>query len=490
MFCKYKKPFVCLLVCLLILCFNGCQKSPEGPVVINKNGALAGNGAETHNGADPSSGSTHISNAKEFSSTDESVLFHMELDTAVSDSELSVVEVYPYFFTGNDAEHIANVLFPDAEFFEAEPPRQENFSKSEIQAKIDRWTQYANMDALRALYGAASNDDVEVVKGFIERYTAMYDTAPETPQHIPCKWVMRKTSEYLLLESELEGVDYSKDNDEVSTQFTVDGIPYYLTVATRNKSDYKVNMVSCNIQSSLSPLNIDVRIAKEQLCRTEKPSQAQVDAAQNRAEHFLAAFNLGQWEVDECYVRELNYGDHAEYEICINAVPVLNNMPAIRHPQLASLRNENGYAPEQYYTDANFVFSPEGVLVAFNLYTPLDSSGIVTSAADTMDMEVLLEQAQRYLSLTDSYAFGFGDFLDFIDEEVRCDVWISEVALGLSRIKIPNSEDGYYYVPSLCMKGRVEYAGAETNRLYYVGEDTTLLVLNSIDGSLIDLDIN
>ena len=84
---------------------------------------------------------------------------------------------------------------------------------------------------------------------------------------------MRKTSEYRVPENELTEKDLLDDNDEISAQLVVDQIPYYYTATTRNKEDFRVNLISAYIYSGQSPVNIDERIFRAQLCRTESPTQ-------------------------------------------------------------------------------------------------------------------------------------------------------------------------------------------------------------------------
>lgn len=264
-------------------------------------------------------------------------------------------------------------------------------------------------------------------------------------------------------------------------------IPYYFTVATRNKSDFKVNIISCYLYSGISPNNIDERIFNAKLCRTSEPTQAEIDTVKASAEELLSAMNFGQWQIDECYVSSEIYGNQTEYSININAVPVLNGIPALRRPQLAGLRNKDGYAPSQYLTDANFRFSPKGELLSFTLYTPVEIQEIVNDNVKVMSMDSLLTQAQERFMLTDAYAYGFGDFLQFINEEVQCNVTVSAIEYGLSRVKVPDSDDSYYYVPSMLFQGSSEYIGKSTGKTYYVSEKPeVLMVINAVDGTVIN----
>lgn len=484
--------FFVILGLFVLLC-TGCQTTPEQEVVISKkDGAFDASVIESAEETHAADDTQEVSFLSEFSSTDGSVNFHIGIENTLPNPDMSVVRVVPHFFTATDAKRVANLLFPNAVFYEAEPAREENYSQNEIQEKIERWSQFTSVEALKTLYGDIYTDEslsktADIVKTFIQQYTLMYESAPSENPHALCRWEMRKTSEYLLPSEELIGKDISNDNDEISIQFTVDGIPYYFTVATRNRSDFRVNMISVYIDDGLSPSNIDERIFAAQLCRTEKPTEEQIDAVAKNAEEILSMMELGEWIVDECYINHTTVGDENEYTICVNAVPVINGLPALRQPQLTSLRDENGYAPNQYVTDANFEFAPSGELISFTLYTPLDTQEIVNDNVKVMSMDTLMKRAQDLLELTDYYEYGFGFLVDFMDEKVKCNVNITQIEYGLARVKVPNSDGEYYYVPAITLKGYAEYLGEETNKVLYQDEAAvTLMTLNAIDGTVIN----
>lgn len=478
---------VILIIGTLIFC-SGCQNNPDKNVIVSKQEDTFSDSSITVEGDVSESNVTTISYNSSFASTDGSVNFNMDITQDISMSNLPVIQVRPHYLTSEDAKTVAFSLFPDAVFYEAESPLSENFSKSEIQEKLSRWTQYANMNSIEELFGESeSSTTLDIIKSYIEEYTTMYEQAPEENPHRPCEWTMRKASEYMLLEEDLSVADYSNDNDEICTQCTVDGIPYRLSVTTRNQSDFKVNIITCCIDDGLSPRNIDERIFAAKLCRTEEPSEARLMSLQAKAEQLLLQFNLGQWEIDDCYVETRYIGNYPEYIVYVTAVPILNDVPVLRHPQLTALRNKDGYALNQYLSDVQFVFSPNGDLISFTLYTPLEVQNIVTENANVMTFNNLLACAEEYFTLTDFYNYGFGEYLFFIQEDVQCNVSVSDFTYGLSRIKVPDSEDSYYYVPSIILKGTSEYIGKETGKTYYLSDGLeTFMVINAVDGSLIN----
>ena len=499
-----RHPVIYVLFALLLLIFaTGCQEAPGENVIISKNDgvfetALENGRTKTTSpstdgqvvSADqPQESQTQpVEYQSQFSSTDSSVHFTMDISEKVGVGPMYVVKVSPHYLTAEDAKRVAYSLFPNATFYEGESPLSDNYSKGEIQTKLNRWSQYLSPEALEDLLGEPPTENtLQILSTYIEEYTLKYEQAPEENPHQPCAWIMKKSSRYLLEEEDLATTDLSQDNDEVCTQFTSDEIPYRLSVSTRKQNDYKVNLITCIIDDGVSPRNIDERIFSSRLCRGAKPGQEQVLAICEKAESYLELFDLGQWQVDECYVSTRYVGDKPEYTIRVNAVPEFQGIPALRQRQLTSLRNPNGYAPSQYFTDAQFVFSPGGNLISFTMYTPLEIQEMIEMDDAIMTMDSLLSRAQEQLTLTDSHHYGLGDFVFILPEVVSCNVNISKMDFGIARVKIPEQDDSYYYVPAITLKGCAEYIGQETGKSYYRNDsEVALITLNAVDGTVIN----
>ena len=64
----------------------------------------------------------------------------------------------------------------------------------------------------------------------------------------------------------------------------------------------------------------------------------------------------------------------------------------------------------------------------------------------------------------------------------------SEIVIVLDSIlKVPNQDNCYYYVPSILLKGWPECIGKESGTTYYYSEvPETLMVINALDGSIIN----
>lgn len=425
-----------------------------------------------------------------FTSTDGTIEFRLSIDEDISAAQMPVLEVVPHTITAEEAKRVAYALFDDAEFYEREPWELYNFSKSEIQEKLDRWSQYADAESLLELYPYRENDTTyqsevaDLVNSFIEEYTEKLETAPEENPHTPCAWTFKKTSEYHTPAEELVGMDLSNENDEISAVLTMNGYPYCYTACNRDKEDFDVNMLSACFYSGVSPNGIDEEIFKARLLRTGEPTEEQLAAVKEKAETMLEQMDMGQWLVDECYVETYEAGTFTEYTIHVNAVPILNGTPALRVPQYTALRNPEGTESYYYYTDVEFEFSANGDLILFAMYSPIDIVNTVEGYAEAMPMDQLMEKAKEYLSASNyaNYCWLLDVYLDE-GEEIGCTVDITGLNYNLTRIDNPESEDSFYYVPGITLTGNACYYGKETGKIYYESGDMTLLILNGVDGS-------
>ena len=100
-----------------------------------------------------------------------------------------------------------------------------------------------------------------------------------------------------------------------------------------------------------------------------------------------------------------------------------------------------------------------------------------------------LMRVKDQLSLSDYYSYGFGEIADTISEPILCKVELSSLEYGLTRAKVPNTDESYYYLPALHVKGYVDYVGKDSGSLYFStrDEEQTLLIVNAVDGSVINI---
>lgn len=439
----------------------------------------------------------HIVISDSFSSTDGSVEFVFDISKNISTDNVPVVQVQPHFLTEADVKKVATSLFGDADFYEARPLLGATYCVDEIQTKIVRWADYSNATALYELYGRQQDNLEELVKSFIEEYTIKCETAPINTPKQKAEWRFRKASYYTLPEDRVKLADLSMDNDEIAVELLSDGLPYRFVASTRNKNDFKLNYITTYLYDGISPNMIDERIFKSKLCRSSAPTDQQILDAKLTASSMLGKMGLGEWYVDNAQVETTYYGDIPEYSIRITATPVFNTANVIRQPQLSNLKSKDVFASNYYLTDAEFLFSPNGQLIRFVMYSPVDIEKVIADNVKMLEMEEQFNCAKSILALSE-----YRDYLlsqEHIEELEKtnkepliCRVKISDFEYGLTRVKAPNTDDIYYYVPGILLKGAIDYLGKNSHNIYAstgleLGDERilSLITINSIDGTII-----
>lgn len=470
---------ITILGCM-ILC--GCQKTPQDIVANNTNTTSDENIQQVLHDAEPAS-EIH----KSFESTDGSVHFELNIQTDTAISSLPTVKVQPHYLTKQDAQQTAHALFGDAVFYEREPYETATFSKTEIQDRLQRWSEYIGNDTLYDLYGTEDIDFVkELVQNYIREYTLKLETATDENTHIPCKWEYKEDCLYSFTPDNITQEELESANSAILANCTVNGIRYCFDAVSRNKSDYKLNIISAYIDGSNSPFAIDEAIVRATLCRTSEPDQSQINAISQKAENILSEIDMGQWMIESCTLREDTIGNKTEYSIQVSALPVLAGAKAVDCSPFFNLKGEDVYASNYYLTSAQFTFAPDGTLLSFELTSPIDiievgkQTEINTTTAD------MIARGINQLSLTDHYAFYPGDTKKLDDISAVCNVSITGGYYGLIRTKIANQDDLYQYIPSFVFTGTYDFSNPDMGDLYmYKDEEGILLALNAADGTVL-----
>lgn len=314
------------------------------------------------------------------------------------------------------------------------------------------------------------------------------ETAPEENPHTPCEWSFKKESFYIESPENAEMIDTSTENDTIQVAVKKGEIPYALSVTTRNRSDFKINNIFAYPYDVLGATSIDTPLFKAQMCRTEKPSAEELANVTEKASEILKQIALGDWEIDNCYIDVSGSEQDPEYVIRLSATPVFQGIAAFRRPQFDNLKSEELFASNYYLSDVQFEFSANGDLLSFSMYSPVDVKQVVNEDVQTLSFEELSKLAQNHFTLTDIYEYDSVSIVDHASEKITGVVTISDAIYGLTRVKVPNTDESYYYVPAISFLGAVELYGETSGDLYYESkEPEPLLVLNAVDGTIINL---
>ena len=473
------------ILCMTLM--TACMENPKQEAVVSKNdGAFDAAIAQTappSDGAKEGQETVNFNFADSFKSTDGKVDFTFQIHEEVPAGPMPVVEVVPHFLTGEEAKQAAYSLFGDVEMLEARPYFSETYSKEEIREKINRWSTYCTDDAITSLYGRPMANGANVVRIYIDDYTHKLETAPETVVQDLCHWEYRESWKYAYTPEQVaaENIAISVD-DEINAEILVDRIPYLFTALTRDESDYQYNTFSAEPNYGPNPINIDNQILRAQVCQVSKPTQEQIETVRGKAQKILSDMGIGTWYIDGCEVQTTTHGEVVEYEIVIQAAPTFSGFRAVRQPQIGGIKNTEPFAQNYNMTEVVFHYAPDGTLLSFKMTAPVDELRVVNSNPAVLSVDALAERAKNHMQLSDAYTYGAVG-----KENLACRIDINHMDYGLSRIKVPNTDYNYYYVPSAIFYGTVEITDKTTGELFFYLENQAFLDLNAVDGSVIPL---
>lgn len=180
---------------VLFLC--GCQQAPEKEAVTSKNNGVFQERVDQTQPFGEAHSSLQMHWLEEFSSTDGSVNFSVNIDQELSEDVTQVIEVKPHRLTEADIQRVASLLLENAVFYDRQPSTSPRYSKSQYQEKMRRLSPYTNMEALTSLMGASdANTYMEFIQLYMETWTKAYETAPDNdPRHL-CDWTLKKERMY------------------------------------------------------------------------------------------------------------------------------------------------------------------------------------------------------------------------------------------------------------------------------------------------------
>lgn len=482
-----KKSFL-VLIALMLSCLPllGCQESPDNSIIISKNdGHFNADALISATESNEPNATQELNQSDSFFSTDTTVEFHINLSETLPAMDMPVLEIVPHYITGDEAKQVASALFGDASFWEWQHWSDELFSRADIQSKIARWSKFTSQEAIDELWGTPQADSVPVVKKFIQEYTEKLETAQDRNNKVPCQWEFKKAPYYLFSYDEASMCRTENEDDMLKATTSIDGIPFTLQFGTRNAEDYKANYIRVYIDSD-SPLGIDRRYFTAQLCRTKEPTTTQIENAVLRAEQILDEMKLGQWTVERYEVVEKHYGDTAEYIIDIKAVPVLEKVPTIYQAPISDLTANDVYASNYQMSSVQIQFSPNGQLISFSLDSPIDIESIINKNVAVIATKELLDLAKTNLMHSSFSQYDVQMQVNPESKNIKCIIRINKAKYALARIRVPNTDANYYYVPSLTLYGDAEFYNKTTDDFYFSYQGLTLLSLNAVDGTIIN----
>ena len=473
-----------VLLCFIIL--TACEANPTQNIVTSKNDGALDEALQNTQSANDSE-TSRVQIATDFTNTDGSVQFHINIDEEICGGAMPVIEVVPSTITSEDMERVAKALLGDVVFYDNGPGDKEVYSKSQYQEMIARLSPYANIDAMTTLMGPDSaKGHLNSLKDTIGRITEAMETAPEENSFTPCDWTLKPDSYY-------NEIGASGDKWLVANAKIDDMYGKYMVIV-RDQSDYKLNRFIFQLGAVSLDTFLDRQIYWANLCRTAEPTQDQIEAVQNKVMDVLKKMDLGDWHIAETEVNVFETGGEPEYMLQIKAVPELNGIPTIYGQR--NIPQSDDYTGAYVLTQATFLMSTNGDLIDMELDSPIEIKSVVNENVATLPADQLTERMEHQLSLCDVEAFTMitwgitaeqlADEAEERGEALVVHVDITQMEYGLGRVMVKDTTDSYYYVPVMLLRGTVNIIGAESGEVYMSGYEKPLLCINAVDGNIIN----
>lgn len=485
---------VILMVCFLLsLVLCGCKEAPKEDVVISKNNPDQEEIFMEENEETLNTDSISVSRNDTFKSTDGSVEFTWDVDFQAENLTFPVIETSPYFIQGSDAQRITSVLFGDAVFYGVAPETKHQYSKSELQKKIQILSPYANEESLVELMGDEAN--LEQLQIRLNQYNTQLESAPDENPHAICDWELHKDNYYWdgLHSSQAYGMD------TLIATAQIDGRDYMVSLMNHDGDDYQDSSIEVRIGDGMPDTYLENRLQRIELCRTEKPTQEQVNRAVEKTMNYVNQMELGEYQLSEVYVSK-EVQDDDLYSIVVDAVPAYEGSRVIRGASNQRIIPMDNYDSEYAMTKVRFEFNANAELLYFSMVGLTKEEAVINNNTKPLPIDDVIAKAQNHLSLYDAEAMDIftadAMFLEFTTGRSRdsldCKVTITGMDYGLGRIQKADS-DNLYYVPAVMLEGTIDWYDKASGELVTgTGLSNrggkrvrTLVMINAVDGSII-----
>jgi hypothetical protein len=470
---KMRRTIALFFIMGVLLC--GCQATPDTNTVVSKNDgnfeAALENTAESQESSDERFLGTESIYTDNFTSTDGSIAFSINLKKPESNAPLSVLQVTPHSFTSVEAEHVARVLFGDADMYEY----SKEMSKTAIEKIILELRQHiSDRSALVEYYGGDELLADYVTADYENRiaaYEQLYQDAAETVQIQLTDWSFHPQSYYddsAENNDEIEGYDQTEC---IEATCTLEGFPYRFNVYNRDAKDYRKHYIHAYVDDETLELN--------EIYSTDNPTNEDRDSYVIRAQEILETLDFGQWVIVSCVTQEWpdTLTGETLYKTVMDAYPVYNALQLTKVPDIDLVGNSDDFYAENYdYESIRFEFSGDK-LTSFEY---LGSLEVVSTSKDNVEIisfDVAMDNLKKYLSLMSD-----ASFLYEVDR-----ISIEHMEMGYSRVRIKNNASDFYLIPSYTFYETVPVSYYDENgRLIEEDYEITLAVISAVDGSIIN----
>lgn len=303
---------------------------------------------------------------------------------------------------------------------------------------------------------------------------------------------------------------------ELQAVAEIDGLRYHIWFNNREADDFRNHSVSVFIEETGGPDIMNEYKRSVGLLSEEAPTAEQIAAAEQKAREMLSAMEIGDWQVkgEEQHNDFTESEDaHKDYFISVQCLPVYEDVVVTRQQGLSNIKSTNEYASNYYYEELNFQLSNDGRLLSFHYTGPLELVQVVNANVPVMSMAEIQQRVHEQLILSDLDSLWeynrpgvienmFGGAPMSAEElaaqkafftAVSAEYNITSVEIGLARTRIKDNKTDFYLVPAVTLRGQSTILNAQGDNLGVIatgvmpGQDTTILGLNLVDGTVLML---
>jgi beta-lactamase regulating signal transducer with metallopeptidase domain len=500
-----------LAAALLLGCFTtACQPTPTDPSVVGKDGEKLEEIIQSTHGAQGAAQTPVPSAYKDsFPGADKAVTIGIDAAVTAPGGDMPVVEVKPRVLSMEQVKAMGDVLLRGAAAYEP----QIGMTKADLQKKIVELKKLIADD--KALLESCSGDrkTADKVKAEYEEQVASYErlvpAAPESIARRETDWAFHPEAHYM------DPVESANDPDTQSGQAfratgTVEGYhafiqagPHYFGFTLgkdltdngyypkwRFADDTPMTMpreeVVAFALDALGRMGVgDMRLVS---CNAEGGPRGSGIPENLTPSEALALAASGAPQPSEPAEGQI-------YSYYMTFVPAHYGVPLLHTGQYVA--EEDAYGPPYFYEELR-VRVKDGLITTLEWDSPLEEVRVenadVATLSLTQAVDAFKKQMQRAYTLDHlaSATVERGDYEQYKGRVESGTVTITDIRLGLMRVRIKDKPDAYRLVPAWMFKG--------TEQLKIKGEETAIAgmrsnwrdgpyayaVINALDGSVID----
>ena len=484
---------VTLLLALVLLASGGCQATPEKAVVASKadgafEAALADKVSPTLAPAAEQTTAPAVYEDSFDGQQGGSVRFHVKVTEPAIPGPMQVLRVRPLELDGEIVRKAAQALFggePLTEYTgQMTRAELEKALLAEKQAYAD-WQYRIEQNPLQ------DADDRDYVRQSYEQSIARLEeacaAAPETVERKPLDWQFHDQSYY---------ADYYGVQDDGRQYLRClgryNGADYMLDALKRLGDDYKVQRLSFYPYVP-EVMADDLSVSQEQA----EPPQVDMEAARAKALEVANSLGVGEYAVVPDIAMEAAKDNVGFGPNTVWLTPVYGGVPLTYHfgGDNVATKTSDAYATTYGYEKMTFDFDEDG-MTGFGWESMHQVVETVNENVQLLPFADVLSAAENQMRIMDMERKGL------LSQGAVLSIEVTDVTLGMSRIRMKDSATDYYMTPTYTFYGTATYcdkdgepirfpvydeAGNDTGQTTTFAQVTELAVINAVDGTAIDV---